>query len=52
MNHSNVTDWFCIKYQDELGLIKGQKTQITSPSMDRELALDFLSVQISKKKLV
>jgi hypothetical protein len=52
MNHSDVTDWFCIRYQDELGLIKGQKTQIISPSMDRELALDFLSVQVSKKKKI
>jgi hypothetical protein len=49
VNRADVNDWYKIQYQ-EPGLLNGQPLNITTPSMERELALSFLAQLMAKKR--
>jgi hypothetical protein len=52
MNDSTGGDWYCIRYQDDDGLIKGRKIEIIAPQMQKDYMLEFLAIQIKKKKKI
>jgi hypothetical protein len=52
MNNSAEGDWYCIRYQDEDGLIKGRKIEIIAPQMQLDYMLGFLAIQVKKKKKI
>jgi hypothetical protein len=44
----NPTDWYSIKYRDNLS--DGQTLDVTSPIMEREIALSFIAQMVAKRK--
>lgn len=52
MKTSTEGDWYCIRYEDDDGLIKGRKIEIIAPQMQLDYMLGFLAVQVKKKKKI
>jgi hypothetical protein len=52
MNDSTEIDFYCIRYQDDDGLIKGRKIEIIAPPMQKDYMLGFLAIQIQKSKKI
>ena len=52
MNESNEADWYCIRFQDNDGLIKGRKIEIIAPQMQKGYMIEFLTTQIKNKKKI
>jgi hypothetical protein len=52
MNESIEDDWYCIRYKDNDGLIKGRKIEIIAPQMQKSYMIGFLTIQIKNKKKI
>jgi hypothetical protein len=50
MNDSTEAVFYSIRYQDDDRLIKGRKIEIVTPQMQKDCMLEFLAIQIQKKK--
>jgi hypothetical protein len=45
-------DWYCIRYQDDDGLIKGRKIEIIASRMQKDYMIGFLAIQIQNQKRI
>jgi len=52
MNESTEDDWYCIRFQDNDGLIKGRKIEVIAPQMQKSYMIGFLTIQIKNKKKI